>query len=235
MITNIPSEQALLTEYEACQHDNSSSSQSYWTLTGIFIGFSSALLGGLIYGVLSSNGLFKALLNVITQQENVEHIEQKQVFAVAIIMILLSVTILLIMWFLKGWLKRVQFLARCNFERMREIENKLGMWKSWRVHGIDNWNNLTDEERNTLGSHQKPEWYQCKRESNKYELPSSKWHYAAIFRTLIILWLLLLMIGLVTICKISYIAIAVTLIVLALIFAITLLYKKCALRSKILE
>jgi hypothetical protein len=110
--------QALMTEYQVCQHDNNTSAQNYWLLSSIFIGGSSAVLGWLLYALLTRPDLDPTLISATGG---------------AMIAILI---------FLKGWAKRIQYLADRNYERMREIELELGMWKSWRIHSLDRWTEL---------------------------------------------------------------------------------------------
>ena len=202
---NKPSEQALLTEYQACQHDIDSSAHSYWTLAGIFIGVSSVLLAGIIYGVLANNTIFSTLdctlRTLIT------------IFSAAIIFILV---------FLCFWLKRETYLADRNYERMREIEIKLGMQKSLRVPILDEWKKLGFKRSDALSDKEIDERWKklkgklqeglppkcfeklderkkelvefCNRYPSQkwYERPSRELHYKVIFGTLFALWLILI-------------------------------------------
>ena len=191
-------EQAWLVEYQACQQYISERSTSYWTLTGIFIGFSSVLLGGLIYGLMSNNVLLKAILS-----KDICQLQNKEVLLFGVITYVISIAVLLILFFLKRWEKRVTFLQQINFHRMRDIERALGMWASWRVHGVDNWRGskfdrekIKVEDRNRLLSYQPRGFWQYWRDNQQYERPSSKWHYNGIFYTLIALWAVVLASGL---------------------------------------
>jgi len=143
-INKKPLEEALLAEYEACEQDNNASPSVYWTMAGIFIGISSAMLGGLIYGVMANNELFQTLFEVISMKQITTNGDPRQILMLGIIILILGSVIVFILYFLKGWLRRISFLQQINFERMREIELELGMWKSWRVHGIDNWMEIRD-------------------------------------------------------------------------------------------
>ncbi|MFQ5997042.1 MAG: hypothetical protein ACE5KP_05400 [Dehalococcoidales bacterium] len=185
--------QAWLTEYQALQHDNSASGVSYWTLAGIFIGFSSALLGGLIYAVLRNTELLRTIL-----QEVIPTDVLPQVWALCLIAIVVGGVVIAILCFLRRWLRRVSFLQQINFERMRDIERELGMWKSWRVYGVDHWrgndfdNTISDEDSNRLVDYQPPNYQRLKfwqhwRNKTRYE-QSSRWHYDGIFGGLIFLW-----------------------------------------------
>ena len=170
--------EAWLTEYQACQQYNSERSTSYWTLTGIFIGFSSVLLGALIYAFSSNK--HSCLLGIITM--------------------VISTAVLVILYFLKRWLKRISFLQQINFERMRDIERDLGMWASWRIHGVDHWgdgdfdNNIGDKDKQRLQNYKPPDYEQRNfwkywSDEGQYERSSSGL-YRGIFCTLFTLWII---------------------------------------------
>jgi hypothetical protein len=180
--------QAWFTEYQACQHDNSSSSLSYWTLAGILIGISSVLLGGLVYGMLANYDLFGNFINVLLEGKGAAKGDLLLLKIVNSVILLASIGIILVFYFLKRWLKRVAFLGHLNYERMREIEDDLGMWKSWRVHGIDQWNELTNEEKDRLTRYKPQDWWQNQRNSCEYERPSSDYVDKAIFYILMSAW-----------------------------------------------
>jgi hypothetical protein len=148
----------LLKEYEVCEQDISSTSINYWTLAGIFIGISSALLGGLLYGILTN-------IQVITT------ISTSDALTLRIIISVLSGAIITILVFLYFWLKRVNYLADRNYERMREIELELGMWKSWRIHSIDRWNELGIKRSDTLDNKKIDEIWDEIREKLRKGLP----------------------------------------------------------------
>ena len=184
-----PTDEALLTEYQALQHDVNSSGSSYWTLASIFIGISSALLLGSVFGVITNEDLYQSWLKQLQG-------EPSQIQALQTIITVIGVFAVLMLSFVRLWLRRVTFLQQINFERMREIESRLGMWKSWRVHGIDHWNvkayDFDDEvsDKPRLTSY-KPKGWWCKwRVSRRYARPSG-WHYNGIFAVLIFLWLFL--------------------------------------------
>ena len=90
-----PSEQALLAEYRSCQQDNSSSGTTYWAISGIFISINSAILGSLLYTIISNNELFRAVLGVSEVTNNSEMIEYLRV-AVPIICIFMVVMLFLL-------------------------------------------------------------------------------------------------------------------------------------------
>ena len=201
----------LLTEYQVCQHYNSSSAQTYWTITGIFIGFSSVLLGGLLYGVLSNNLLFQAILHVVMQKD-LQTLAQKmavdipvivmQVKVAASVVLVLSAAIISVYYFLLRWLKRVQFLQQRHFERIHELELKLRMQSSIRIHAIDRWNSWKDIDEKELECKDRNikerieelrlgNWCDILRNNEEYERPSRTLHYKGIIFTLFGLWIIL--------------------------------------------
>jgi len=206
--------QAWLTEYQVCQQDNSSTASNYWTMAGIFIGISSVLLAGIIYVILAGK-VFQDLF-----QGGITADAQSQVLVLRIIVLVLGTGTISIIVFLFFWLKRVNYLADRNYERMREIELELGMWKSWRVHSIDRWNELHISSSDTLDDKRideiwnilqeklekgLPKKYLGKLKQRKeelvrfcnryrrqrwYEHPSRNVHYKVILGILIVLWLI---------------------------------------------
>ena len=168
------SRQTLLTEYQACQHDNSSTSLSYWTLAGIFIGVSSAVFGWLLYALISA---------------------ASQTFSLPIAISVVGGAIIAILYLLRRWLKRVQFLQAMNYERMREIEGEVGMWKSTRIDALDRWDGLTDGEKTKLTRHRPLKWWQEWQDKSKYEHPTSKWICKRIFCILFGLWGFLILVA----------------------------------------
>jgi hypothetical protein len=184
--------QAWLTEYQALQRDNSSSGSTYWTMAAIFIGISSAILGGLLYSVLSNSELLRALLNVSKYTNNAE------VNTIKIVVTVISIFMFLVLVSLRFWLRRVSFLQQVNFERMREIECKLGMWKSWRVHGIDHWEGshfdkaISSEDSERLLNYKEPKWWSYWKKRQRYARPSGSYgsYYDWLFTILLFVWLL---------------------------------------------
>ncbi len=201
----------LLTEYQVCQQYNSSSAQSYWTITGIFIGFSSVLLGGLLYGILSNNLLLQTILHIVMQKD-LQALAQKmavdipvkvmQVKVAAFVVLVLSAAIILVYYFLLRWLKRVQFLKLRHFERIHELELKLRMQSSIRIHAIDHWNIWKDIDEKELESRDRNikerieelrlgNWCDISRNNEEDEQPSRTLHYKGIIFTLLGLWITL--------------------------------------------
>lgn len=201
-------EDNLLKEYEVCQQAINSSSQNYWLITGIFIGVSSALLAGLMLGVLSNDGLFNAITGKTT--------EDLQILRIVTTFLGVPVIIIIIMLFL--WLQRVNYLSDRTYERMREIELEYGMWKHWIILTIDKWKdkyieNLDDKAKEAIWSKLKVKLikglskeYVTKLEGKKEELmercnliiknspqrcyhrPSRTYIYKVIIFTLVSVW-----------------------------------------------
>jgi len=199
-----PPEQALLTEYEVCQSQSDTLGLQYWTLAGIFIGFTSALLGGLIYGIVSN----KDLLNLILYPKQ----NSRELLLIGLILWLISAAVLVILYFLKGWLKRINHIIRINYYRMRDIEIIFGMKKVWLANTIDegyeckNWNT---EIKEFFDRHK----YNVEK---KWERPSGTWHCDGIFCTLRFLWTLTLLTGFAVLYFFNYVfmivALAITII-----------------------
>ena len=204
---NKTSEQALLTEYQACQHANDSSSASYWTISGIFIGASSALLGVLVYAITS---------DYFSTQNHVSLVLASTA----------GIFVIIILCLLRLWARRVSFLQQLNFERMREIESKLGIRKNWRVHGIDNWNEknsdlnekITNHEKNMLFDYKPQHWWKERRNNSAY-IGSSTNIFNGIYTIFVFLWAMLVVNALAILASFSITDIS-TVIVIAIISGI---------------
>jgi hypothetical protein len=192
MLDDEPSEQALAAEYQSCQQDNNAASSNYWTTTGIFITLSSVLLGILVAAIITTSEYFDTL------ESNTTITLSTQNYVSLIFASIMGIFVILIFSYLRLRLRRVRFLQQLNFERMREIENKLGLRKSWRVHGIDHWNTgkmefdetITPKNKNMLLEYKPQEWWNKKRSGRTYAKggPNS---YNGIYGLLIFLWALL--------------------------------------------
>lgn len=182
-----PSEQALLTEYQALQQDVNSSGSSYWTLASIFIGISSALLLGAVFSVITNEDFYQSWLNQLQGKPS-------DIKAIQTIIAVIGIFVVLMLSIVRLWLRRVTFLQQLNYERMREIESILGMWKSWRVHGIDHWNIKECDfdngvsEKSKLIYYKEKNWWCNWRSGRRYARPSG-FYYNCIFAVLIFLWL----------------------------------------------
>jgi hypothetical protein len=207
-------EQAWLTEYQVCEQDNASNFQGYWTLAAIFFGISSALLAGLIYGVLSNKSLFYILFY---------NDEPKKTFIVGTIAIVLALANIIILFKIKGWHRRIMYNQNNNSRRMREIELQLGsMNREWRTYTIKKWTDrfgnkpsnecdeqiwqklrsilvgeLEDDLINKINSLQKPLVREIKNyfkdwKNKIYEHPSSRKHFPCILHTITFLWVIII-------------------------------------------
>jgi hypothetical protein len=199
-----PSEQALLTEYQVCQQDQNANVQSYWTLSGIFIAFTSVLLGGLIYGVLSNKDLLKYIIQPGLSSD------KRELLMLGMITVVLGAAVLVILWILRGWLKRVNLASHLHYKRMREIELKLGLRKSFLIEGLDNWKNLKKQMNSEEGGKNLirelntfyEKWNGREEIPKRYEPSSSTWHHRWIIYTLLVLWFFVLVAG----CSLVYLS-----------------------------
>ena len=126
-------QEILLKEYEVCQQDINFNSSRYWTIVGIFIPVNTAILGWMVYLLISNiklDGYIKWGL---------------------LIVLLFCLGMTFIIFALIYWLDRVNSIIRVNYHRMREIEKFLGMRKNCLVDVLDNhWDQLPKEEQNNL-------------------------------------------------------------------------------------
>jgi len=103
-MAKIPSEQALLAEYQVCQDARNEQSSSFWTFAGIFLGLSGAALGFIVpYIFKIHDNRFRILVIII-----------------GFLMILIYVLIM-------GYLKHINGINRSFTDRMKQIEVHLGM------------------------------------------------------------------------------------------------------------
>jgi len=123
-------QEILLKEYEVCQQHNDSIGSQVWTSTSIFMSINVAVLGGVAYGIITKG---------IPLEENTKWL-----------VLALGLGIISIFTFWMRWLNRMQFLTSINYERMREIEDELGMWKNWMARGLDDWDKLSDDKKKKL-------------------------------------------------------------------------------------
>ncbi|MBI2852104.1 MAG: hypothetical protein HYX84_03250 [Chloroflexi bacterium] len=206
----------LLAEYQACQNNTISHASSYWTLAGIFIGISTALLAVVVGGVFANERLFNLLLETSNGASR-----EVLVFAVAVTVF--GIAIISILWLLRRWLRRVNFLQQIDWERMREIERDLGMWAHWRVHGIDHWtgkdfdDEIFNADQTRLLAYQSESFWQRWRDDRRYER-RGPWTYDWITFALIFLWaFFVLEIWAVALTKPSYVTVGLA---IALILAV---------------
>jgi hypothetical protein len=190
-----PTEQALLAEYQACQEDINSSGNSYWTMAAIFLGISSAIMLGLMGGIIINNDLLQLLVKSTAETSVPAEIQMLRNIVVVI-----AIAVILVIACLRLWLKRVTFLQQINYERMRDIESQLGMWKSWRVHGVDHWKVETcdfDKEikeiddKTRLKNYKAKEWWCGWKNRRKYARSSRCW-FDVIIAALMFMWVFII-------------------------------------------
>ena len=101
-------EEILLKEYEVCQQHINSIGTQVWQATAIFLSVNAAVLA------------------YIFQKEWYGQDVDRFLLALSV-----SVIFIIILNFLRLWIKRQWFTQLTLYERMREIEDELGMWKNW--------------------------------------------------------------------------------------------------------
>jgi len=116
----------LLREYEVCQQANDSIGRQVWLSTSVFLSTNVGLLGWIAYGITTRGA---------PHPDNIHWL---------VLGLGLGIISIFIFWI--HWLNRMQFLTRMNYERMREIEIDLGMWKNWFARALDKWGKLSKEK-----------------------------------------------------------------------------------------
>ena len=179
LVEDIPSEQALLAEYQACQAHNNALSTEFWAVTGIMTSISAALLGGSLYTVISNSNSITISTEAIIP-----------ILGLGMVVILGAVVI---------WLKRIQIIERVHHHRMREIEESLPMEKNWLVHGLDLINNKKTEEipnrmkQKVSGLNNlflSPQLWNPKNFFYRYEHPKGSQVVFSVFVLLVLFWVL---------------------------------------------
>ena len=122
-----PSDEALLKEYEVCQQAINANASRYWTIVGIFIPISTAVLAWVFYTITSYRLFFNS---------NAEWL--------VLVLGVVIIVILVLLWF---WLKRVNLFISISYFRMREIERKLGMLKNLTVDWVDHPEKAPNEQK----------------------------------------------------------------------------------------
>jgi hypothetical protein len=173
----------LRTEYQVCQQSADANGSSFWTLSGIFIAFSSVLLSGVIFGLLSNNSLLDEYVKTSTFSASAS------IFTARILTIILGIGMIIIYLALRRWQKRVRFLAKIKYERMNQLELELNMQQGMLVQGIDDWDMLPKEQQERLTTLNLKKWCDEKRKSKEYETPSRRTHFPIVMNTLIGLWI----------------------------------------------
>jgi len=138
MTNQTPSEQALLVEYEACQHEASASGSYGWQSGIIFFVTTLALAGTAI----------SYLINTETSLHRL------------VVIIILGIFSIVVLHAWKKYANRQRFIRRIMYNRMRLIERELGLRKNLYVDFLDEatkdnyksekWLPLEEIERETL-------------------------------------------------------------------------------------
>lgn len=167
----------LLREYECCQQEDHHLMNHYWTIFGI---------------LASGNTITIGLLASTTQ------FELRSLSSVIGILVLAVVAIAML-HYLRLYRRRVDFRIIVNYERMREIEFDLGMWRNWRIHGIDDQEKRMDKHHKyqekistndqvRLLAYHPESWWQDWVRSKDYQKPIGKTMADVIICALQILW-----------------------------------------------
>jgi len=170
-------EDVLLKEYEICQQHINSIASRYWLTVGIFMAINTALLGG-------------AAFSIIAENEPVTIANLKW-----LVLVLGSGMIYIVMMLMRS-LKRINFVIHVHFDRMREIESELGMFKNLRVHGIDHLadddfdNDIPNEARSNLINYHQHNWWRSWRTSNHYIRPIWYESVRRIYFAIVVMWAL---------------------------------------------
>jgi hypothetical protein len=163
-------EDVLLKEYETCQQAVNTNMSRYWTVVSIFIGINAVFLGGITYYIS------------IYLHQNVEWL------VLSILVTMVGGATIYIIFRLKCWIKRVNWLISVKYFRMREIEIVLGMRANLIVDAVDHyWNELSPKQQQGIQSlhqsHVRP--YETLQLTNIY------WTLISLWGVLIIVtWLL---------------------------------------------
>ena len=166
-------EEILLKEYELCQRHNSDVANHYWIVSGTFLTVNTAVFTGIVYSILSGN------------------IPRDLGFWVVL---LLGLALGTVLWFLRLYRRRIDFQISVNWHRAREIELELGMWKNWRVVGVDSWkgddfsNQISNDMKTRLLRYHSKDWWKFWRESETYQSPIGRKTADLMFYVLIGLW-----------------------------------------------
>jgi hypothetical protein len=173
-------QEILLKEYELCLQDIIDTSSRYWTIVNIFMAANMVVLGAIVAGVISASFIKEAFVKPTPPQ----------ILVAGSVLIVLGLGMIIILISLKKYLKRANFLSAINYERMREIEFDLRIWKNWRVHGIDNWDKpskISSDDRSRLTEYHPEKWWQGWRKSKEYATSNKSSNRWPIF-AMIAIW-----------------------------------------------
>lgn len=177
-----------LVEYQVAERMINTNILSFWSLAGIFLGFSSAVLAGLGFALLSSNDLLKAF---VTNSKIMGSGIPKEIWTIRILTTIVGSGIVIIILKLSKWLKRVNLVTDISRHRIHEIEMDLGMTVSLLHKAVDNWYELSQAEQDYMAQYK--DWCLKTRQSSEYEPPSRKAHYPYIFMVLVGLWIVVIL------------------------------------------
>jgi hypothetical protein len=176
--------QILLKEYEICHEDSNALGSRFWSFANIFIPINLAVLGLLLSAILDKDNRLNAWIILI------------------IGVLAIGILICVILWF-----KRTNCITGLNYERAREIEIMLGIWKNRRLHALDHFikkNDGFDTEKilpdidRMILEYQEKEWWQKKK--GRFTHPHiGQCAGLAIFIILILLWFVVIIFGVITI------------------------------------
>ena len=199
-------EEILLKEYETCQSDIDSITSHYWTIVGVFIAITSALLGALPFGMLQSGSL-----NAIFK-EDATRVELLQLLMLTLFVIMLGLGMIAVIVFLKRYHKRTGHIVSVAHERMLEIEDILNMRRGWIYYGLDrmskqdgnyDFNHKVDNEtRAKLLSFHPLDWWQKKRTCHTYSKEEGFRSVRGIFCIFIVMWGVIVMTAVVAVIRV---------------------------------
>jgi hypothetical protein len=183
-------EDILLKEYELCQEANQHVANHYWLVVGVFMSVNTAILAAIAYGIMSGN--FSADT-------------KGWLFFVAVLV--LGLGIIFILYCYRRYLIRVDFQILMNYERMRDIEIELDMWKNWRIFGLDNFQKkdgvysfddrkISEAMKTRLTSYRSLQWWEHWKECEKYMHPVGEQAAKCGIWTLMFLWVAFILIAL---------------------------------------
>lgn len=114
-------QEILLKEYEVSQQHINSLNSQVWQSTAIF---------------LSVNALVVAY---VFQKEKASDWDS------LLLTLVIGAIFILVLNFWKRWINRARFNQGIIYERMRDIEDELGMWKNWYIHILDGLKSKTEK------------------------------------------------------------------------------------------
>jgi len=200
----------LLREYENCQSHVNALSNQYWIAGGVFVAVNTALLGAILVGV------FQARIDI-------QNICLSPIAVPSAIVLVLGLAMIIILKALLKWNKRGRSTILICYERMREIEAELGMWRGWIIHGLDGmekekkqctYNFDTNKLalvcdagsaiKDSLTRYHPLEWWQALRRKSFYAPPKGFKSVQCIFYTLMVVWSVIVVAALAVLCCVFF-------------------------------